>query len=384
MKNELIAKQNNNMLDYDNLKDIEKHIETYKKYLNIANATKEDIAFFSQYCQRTQLDPVSRQIYAISSTDRNGKPKIQVLLSIDGYRIIAQRTGEFEGVETYWCGADGVWKDVWLDNKNPSASKVIVYKKGSNKGISAVALFKEYANLRSQTWQKMPALMIAKCAESLALRKAFPSALSGLYTTEEMSNTNIVDTQADTVNTIDNSRYDIDTNTYLIDDSEQYSIVPSGNNKGKKWEDCDIGVLSKALEYYNSKSPNMKYCKVIKPILELKLSVCEEKQDKGVKWADMETEKLEDYYNRYKSGKLIGFAEERANYIEKILLERNIENTGYMYPSSDDKDDKKENKKVADVEVSEDENPFEVDYDEDWDGDMGMNKEDKDEEGLFQ
>lgn len=66
MNNEIITTNNNEVLNYDNLKDIQKHIETYKKYLNIPNATKEDIAFFSQYCQRTHLDPVSRQIYAIS------------------------------------------------------------------------------------------------------------------------------------------------------------------------------------------------------------------------------------------------------------------------------------------------------------------------------
>lgn len=265
MKNEIITTNNNEVLNYDNLKDIQKHIETYKKYLNIPNATKEDIAFFSQYCQRTHLDPVSRQIYAISYYEKkSGRQRIQVLLSIDGYRIIAQRTGEFEGVETFWCGDDGIWKDVWLEKKNPRASKVIVYKKGANKGISAVALFEEYANMDSPIWKKMPALMIAKCAESLALRKAFPNALSGLYTIEEMSNSEINNKTAEinkAIESIDNSQYDTNTNTYI-----NYDICPSGNNKGKLWKDLNIETLDKALQYYKEKNEE-NYSNIIEKIL---------------------------------------------------------------------------------------------------------------------
>ncbi len=57
--------------------------------------------------------------------------------------------------------------------------------------LFAIALFKSYVQTNSHgeaisRWKTDPAGMLAKCAEALGLRRAFPHELSGLYTTEEM------------------------------------------------------------------------------------------------------------------------------------------------------------------------------------------------------
>ena len=90
-----------------------------------------------------------------------------------------------DGSETYWCGEEGDWKDVWLSSKPPAAAKTIVHRKGSQHAFVGVARFADY-NAGQGLWSKMPAAMIAKCSEALALRKAFPADMSGVYSTDEM------------------------------------------------------------------------------------------------------------------------------------------------------------------------------------------------------
>jgi phage recombination protein Bet len=163
-------------------------------------ATKDEVDFFIHQCERTGLDPFAEQIHAIFRwSSRDEKEVMKVQTSIDGLRLIAERTGKYIGQDgPFWCGADGKWSDIWAKPEAPTAARVVVKKllAGVVGETPAVAHFREYAptdkngNLTGQ-WRTMLALMIGKCAEALALRKAFPQETSGIYTAEEMAQADV-------------------------------------------------------------------------------------------------------------------------------------------------------------------------------------------------
>lgn len=182
-------------------------------------------------------------------------------------------------------------------------------------------------NLNKSNWKQYPRQMLAARCIAEGVRALYPACLDGLYLVEEVqdfdksfnnkeNNQNVIDTQA-----IDNSQYNIENDTYMINDEYQYQIVPSGANKGKLWKDLNIDTLNKAYDYYvNSSIANKDgYINAIKEAIESK--------------------ELE---------------------IENQQKENN------------------EKKEVADVKISEDENPFDVNEEDykDWDGSIGGNSVD--------
>lgn len=138
-------------------------------------ATDLELELFLHASKRTGLDPLMKQIYCIK---RGANMAIQT--GIDGYRLIADRTGKYAGSDEpqYMVGADGF----------PDVASVTVTKlvDGVACKFTASARWMEYSQESSPMWKKMPYLMLGKCAEALALRKAFPAELSGVYTHEEM------------------------------------------------------------------------------------------------------------------------------------------------------------------------------------------------------
>lgn len=151
-------------------------------------ATSDEFQLFIHVCKKTGLDPFMRQVYPVKRWDSALKREAMTIqVGIDGYRLIADRTGRYApGRETTYT----------YDKDGNLHSATAYVKKQTNDGtwheISATAFYSEYVGTTKDgspttMWRTKKHIMLGKCAEANALRKAYPAELSGVYTSEEMS-----------------------------------------------------------------------------------------------------------------------------------------------------------------------------------------------------
>ncbi len=143
------------------------------------DATNDELDVFLHQCRRTGLDPLAKQIYFRKQNSKQG-PVVTIITGIDGYRLIADRTKKYAGNDD----------PIFDDEENPRKATVTVHKLigGVRCPFTASARWDQYypGDAQGFMWRKMSHLMLGKCAEALALRKAFPAELSGIYVKEEM------------------------------------------------------------------------------------------------------------------------------------------------------------------------------------------------------
>lgn len=156
----------NDLINYDDRKTIDTLKNTVAQGL-----TDPEFMLFAQLCRSSGLNPFKKEVWAIKAGGR-----LQVMVGVNGYWTIANSHPQFDGYE----------EDIEVDEAgNPIKAWCKIYRKDRKFPSMGVAIFRECAQ-QSPVWKSRPSQMILKCAESFAIRKAFPQELNGLYTEEEM------------------------------------------------------------------------------------------------------------------------------------------------------------------------------------------------------
>lgn len=178
-KKEVMVSQDANAVMTKGIEWTREQIELIKTTV-AKNTTDDQLKLFLYTCKRTGLDPLAKQIHCVVRPTKNG-PVMSIMTAIDGYRLTADRSGKYAGNDD----------PIYDNEEKPTKATVTVYKivAGTRCSFTATARWEQYYPGEAQgfMWRKMPHLMLGKCAEALALRKAFPVELSGVYTVEEMA-----------------------------------------------------------------------------------------------------------------------------------------------------------------------------------------------------
>lgn len=166
----------------DAAENIQKIYKLVKDTIN-GDMNEQEFQLFMHDCKRQNVHPLDRLIHPTIRVDKKtGNRRYVPITSIDLFRARAEEAGGYAGSD------DPVFKG--SVGKDDFQATVTVYKivEGVRCPFSATARWTEYfpGPPHDFMWRKMPHGQLGKCAEALALRKAYPRKLHGLYERAEM------------------------------------------------------------------------------------------------------------------------------------------------------------------------------------------------------
>src|SRR5215472_11633594 len=172
-------------------------------------APDDELELYFVKCRSVGVDPLDKMIYVIPrrqnvKDERTGEWRSEIRWTIQGsidlFRSIAEQSGDYAGqLGPFWTGDGKEWTDLWIGSEPPVACKVGVLRKSFNEPLWVVGTYDYYVPRDgkgnpnpSNFWKgEKGAHQLAKCVEELALRKAFPPRLGGVYGSEEMQQAGI-------------------------------------------------------------------------------------------------------------------------------------------------------------------------------------------------
>ncbi len=145
-------------------------------------ASDNELQLFMATAQRLGLDPFAKQIYAIFRFSKQEQRKVMCIqLSVDGYRLAADRTGCYapgSPTEYHYDGSKLVWARAYVKK----------FASGTWHDIPETAYYDEFYNEDNSLWDSKPRVMLSKCAEVRALKRAFPIELGNVVEVVEEAN----------------------------------------------------------------------------------------------------------------------------------------------------------------------------------------------------
>lgn len=219
-----------------------------------------EFQFAIETCRHLGLDPIAKQIWFMKIWDSDlRRDVVTPVVSIDGLRLRAERSGKYAGqLPPEWCGPDGQWRDVWLEDFPPSAARVGVLRSDFQAPVYGIVRYKSFVKTKksgeaTRFWKTSPDHMLAKCAEANAIKKCFPAETSGHYKVQDVDRFETSDEHAFRVKSIDVKGLLGDlkgaaTDEQLVELGELAAELPDGPEKTKvrgAWIEAKARIASK-------------------------------------------------------------------------------------------------------------------------------------------